>query len=382
MKKNNLYLFNLLAISVIVFVVGYFSMNYLIKVSTNQFLEIQIESSKREAREFSNLIANQVAMGADRDALIGSIQRSIEGSNTEYGFICMFDWSGIEICHPDPQKIGKQITPDESYVRPVNSGMNSEDFYELLKNKKQQGGVREFNSERSSEIIYLYPVENTDWIIAAHANIDKIEKEINELKVNFLYVYLLTSLSIIVLSLFMVRYLGNYYEHELELKNEILREEVLSLSKLNADLSNYKEKISSRIEQESGEDADEEDSDLADEEHTGNSKITKRLLTYSKDKLISVRIEDIAFIHTENSITYITCLDGRKFTTNSSLDELFQRLDHSIFFRANRQYILSVKGIDEILRYGNSQLKIKTQPSDSVIISKNRVSDFKKWLEM
>ena len=381
MKKDKLYLFNLLSISIIVFVVGYFSMNYLIRVSTNQFLEIQIESSKREAREFSNLIANQVALGADRDALIGNIQRSIEGSNTEYGFICMFDWSGVEICHPDPQKIGKQIIPDESYVRPVNSGINSEDFYELLKNKKHQGGVREFNSERASEIIYLYPVENTDWIIAAHANIDKIEKEIDTLKTNFLYVYLLTSLSIIILSLFMIRYLGNYYEHELELKNEMLREEVSSLSKLNLDLSNYKEKISSRMAQESEEEADEGMEGM-EEENAGNLKITKRLLTYSKDKLISVKIEDIAFIHTEHSATFINCLDGKKYTTNSSLDELYQRLDQSIFFRANRQYILSVKGIDEILRYGNNQLKIITQRGDSVIISKNRASEFKKWLEI
>lgn len=381
MRKDKLYLFNLLAISVIVFAVGYFSMNFLLKVSTNQFLEIQIEASKREAREFSNFISRQVEQGADREKLIGNIQKSIEGSNTDYGFICMFDWSGIEICHPDPQKIGKQILPNESYVKPINSGMNSEDFYELLKNKKQKGGVREFNSERDSEIIFMYPVENTDWIIAAHANIDKIEREINKLRVNFLYVYLLTGFTIILLSLIMVRYLGNHYERELEMKNEKLREEVINLSQLNSDLSNYKEKISKRLSENHEEDDIRQDREM-EQEQEENSKITRRLLTYSKDKIKSVRVEEIAFIYTENSATFIMCLDGSKYASNSSLDELYGKLDHAVFFRANRQYILSVKGIDEILRYGNNQLKIVTHPKTSVIISKNKAAAFKKWMEM
>ncbi len=179
MKKDKLYLLTLLAISSIVFIIGYFNMNYLIKVSTNQFLNLQIESSKREAREFSNLVSYQIESGLDRNTVISNIQKSIEGTSTELGFICMFDWSGIEISHPDPQKIGKQVNPNESHVKSINDELDTEDFYDLLKNKKSFGGVREFNSERSSEIIYLYPVKNTDWIIAAHANIDKIDKELS-----------------------------------------------------------------------------------------------------------------------------------------------------------------------------------------------------------
>ena len=375
MKKDKLYLLTLLAISIIVFVIGYFNMNYLIRVSTNQFLEIQIESSKREAREFSNLVAYQIENGIDRQTVINNIQKSIEGTNTESGFICMFDWSGIEICHPNPQKIGKQTSPDESYVRSIDASIDSEDFYQLLNDKKQSGGLREFNSERSSEIIYLYPVKNTDWIIAAHANIEKIEKTITRLKVNFLIVYLLTSISIILLSIFIVRYLGNYYEKELELKNERLTEEVLSLSKLNMSLTSYKNKITKQID----------DTDLIDDDKESideSVKIKSRLLTYSKDKLISIRVDQIAYITTENTITSIHCLDGKKYTNNSSLDELYNNLDHSIFFRANRQYILSVKGIDEILRYGNNQLKIKINQENNVIISKNKASEFKKWLDM
>lgn len=372
LKKDKLYLLTLLSISLIVFVIGYFNMNYLIKVSTNQFLEIQIESSQREAREFSNLISYQIANGIDRETIINNIQKSIEGTNLESGFICMFDWSGVEICHPDPQKIGKQISPNESSVRPLDEGINSEDFYQLLKNKKQQGGIREFNTNRSSEIIYLYPVKNSDWIIAAHANIDKIDKEIKKLKVTFLLVYLLAGMSIILLSVISVRYLSNYYEKELELKNQLLLGEVLNLSKLNSNLTDYKGKINAKIDK---------DNDIDNDIDNGDAlKIKNRVLTYSKNKLISIKVKQIAYINTENTITEIICLDGKKYTHNSSLDELYNGLDHSVFFRANRQYILSVNGIDEILKYGNNQLKINTKLNNSIIISKNKAAEFKKWL--
>ena len=349
-------------------------MNYLIRVSTNQLLEIQIESSKREAREFSKLVSYQIANGVDRNKVINNIQKSIEGTNIESGFICMFDWSGVEICHPDPQKVGKQTSPDESYVRPIDDGINSEDFYDLLKNKKQQGGLREFRSDRNSEIIYLYPVENTDWIIAAHANIDKIEKHIKQLKINFLLVYLLTSVIIILLSLVTVRYLGSYYENELELKNERLTDEVINLSKLNSDLNSLKNKVAF---------AEKETANKIEKEEDKAPNKT-RLLTYLKDKLITIKVDEIAFISTEHSVTTITCLDGKKYNSNSSLDELGSSLDPVLFFRANRQNILSVKGISEIIKYGNSQLKIITNPTteNSIIISKNKASEFKRWLNM
>lgn len=348
----------------------------MVKVSTDQLLVIQIESSKREAREFAELVSSQLTSGIDRQSVIENVQKSIEGTDIETGFVCMLDWSGVEICHPDPQQIGLQTNPNESYVRSVDNEIDSEDFYDLLNNKKPQGGIREFSNEaRSSEIIYLYPVKNSDWIIAAHANVDKIEKQIERLRFNFLLVYLLSSAAIVLLCLLTVRFLGSYYEKALEAKNEKLAEEVVNLSKLNSDLNNYRNRINKKFQEETDE-----------EEFRGGDtvKIKNRLLTYSKDKLISIKVDEIAFIRTENSITWITCLDDNRYSSNSSLDELYQSLDPMLFFRANRQYIISVKGINEILRYGNNQLKIQLNPpsSDAIIISKNKASEFKKWLNM
>ncbi|WP_157943800.1 MULTISPECIES: LytTR family transcriptional regulator DNA-binding domain-containing protein [Arenibacter] len=372
MKKDNLHLFTLLAISLIVFIIGYFAMAYMLRESASQILAVQIESSKREAKELAGLISSQLDNGIERQTVINNFQRIIEGTNLETGFVCMLDWSGVEICHPDPQKIGKKNNPDVSYTRALDSEINPGEFYDLISNKKQNNqkwdtSIGNFNSE----IIYLFPVKNSDWILAAHANLDKIEEQLEGLRLNFLLIYLLSSSVMSLLALLMVRFLGSYYEKALELKNEKLAEEVLSLSKLNSDLYHLKNQLNK---------TDVKDDKNIDGEDNG--KIKNRLLTYSKDKLISVRVDEIAFINTENSLTTITCLDGQKHSSNSSLDELMGSLDPLYFFRANRQFIISVKGIYEIFRYGNNQLKIKLNPASSktIVISKNKVSEFKKWL--
>ena len=368
MKKDQLYLFTFLSLVIIVFIAAYFSMNYLVGLSTEQFLKIQLESSKREAEELAKMISFQIDNQVDRETIVRNFQSSIENTNTQAGFVCMFDWSGKEICHPNPEKIGKITGPDESYVSGLQEEVDSKDFYSYLKEKEKGGGVRDFkNSDRESEIIYLYPVNNTDWIVAAHANMDKINKEVNTIKTNFLLGHVVTGGAVVFLSLLMVRFIGSNYERELEKKNEKLSEEVLSLSKLNHDLAAYKKKID-RSGQKS--------------ESINTPKSKKRLLTYLKNELVPLDLEEIAYIYMENTITYVKRMDGKISTSNNSLDELYNDLDHSLFFRANRQFILSINAIHKILRYGNNQLKIEVEPKSEIgiIVSKNRASEFKKWL--
>lgn len=367
MKKDKLYLFTFTSLLFIVYLVGYYSMNYLIDVNTEQLLEIQMESSKREAKEFSYMISSQLNNGIPEQNVIDNIQKSIENTDNETGFICMFDWSGKEICHPNLERVGKYTAPEESFISTINDDATSKDFYYYLKNKKEGGGIRTFNEEnRESEIIYVYPVKNTDWIVAAHANTKKIKQQISTLKKNFIIVYGITGTLIVFLSFFTVRLIGSNYENQLEKRNEKLSNEVLSLSKLNSDLVSYKAKVKSVENKSKGQTKDDK----------------QRILTYSKNELLPLLVEQIAYIYTENTITYIVSLDAKKSTSNSSLDELYNSLNKTIFFRANRQYILSINAIDKITKYGNSQLKIEVHPKTNVdiIISKNKAADFKFWL--
>jgi two-component system LytT family response regulator len=77
----------------------------------------------------------------------------------------------------------------------------------------------------------------------------------------------------------------------------------------------------------------------------------------------------------------ITTFDQHAYTVDSSLDEIYKRLDPSAFFRANRQYILSHKAISEISIWfgGKLSVSLSVPTPDKVIVSRARVSDFKAW---
>ena len=72
--------------------------------------------------------------------------------------------------------------------------------------------------------------------MAEHTNLDKIEKQLDGLRLNYLLIYLISNSIIWLLALLMVRFLGNNYKKALELKNEKLAEEIINLSKLSSDL--------------------------------------------------------------------------------------------------------------------------------------------------
>lgn len=363
MKKDKLYLWSFLALLIIVFLVGYYSINYLIKISTEQFLSVQIASSKREAQEMAKLVSFQIESGASRETIISNVQNSIKDTETEAGFLCMFDETGKEVCNPNPHRIGEVVKSGESFVSSDNA-VSTKDFFQFLKNKEAGGGVRNFeNSNRKSEIIYVYPVENSGFIMAAHANLDVLQQEIKSLKTNFLLIYGGTSFIIVLLSLFSVRLIGSNYEKHLEAKNEKLSLDVSNLSKLNIDLDSYKQR----------------QQDNQDEAISGKD----RILTYKSNQLVPLDVAHIAYIYTENAITYIKSDEGITSHSNSSLDELLKDLNPRRFFRANRKFIISIYSIEKVIKYGNNQLKIEILPESpmDIIISKNKASEFKQWLD-
>lgn len=368
MKKDQLYFFTFFGLVLITFVVSYFSMNYLFEVSTNHFLKSQIETSKREANEISSLIQFQFESGLSKEVIVGNLQRTIENSNSNSGFISMFDWSGVQICHPNPEKVGRQILTDETFIEPtIYNELDSNVFYDLLKEKTSDKNKK----SHDSEIIYLYPVKDTDWIVASHANIESIKGQMKSLRLDFMLVYAASGILIVLLSVMMVRLISRKYEKALEAQNEGLSKNVMELSKLNHNLVLYKEKIDAKAQDETVNNKTENQS-------------KKRILTYVKDTLIAIDTVEIAFIYTENTITYICCLDGKVYNSNSSLEDLYKDLDKTYFFRANRQFILSIDAITKIYKYGNNQLKIEITPRApiDIIVSKNKAAEFKNWLSL
>lgn len=98
-------------------------------------------------------------------------------------------------------------------------------------------------------------------------------------------------------------------------------------------------------------------------------------------KLISS--EEISCFYSENKGTYLHSIGNRSYLLETSLDKLEPELDPAEFFRVNRQFIVKLTNIADIVTYSNQRLevKLKDYKDQQIIVSRERVKAFKEWLE-
>ncbi|MBC7605379.1 MAG: response regulator transcription factor [Burkholderiales bacterium] len=97
-------------------------------------------------------------------------------------------------------------------------------------------------------------------------------------------------------------------------------------------------------------------------------------------KVIST--EEIECFFSENKGTYIHTFDNRNYLIEATLEVLQQELDPLEFFRVSRKFIIPLKSIKEIVRFSNSRLKVvlPSYRDDEVVVSREKVNDFKNWI--
>jgi len=108
----------------------------------------------------------------------------------------------------------------------------------------------------------------------------------------------------------------------------------------------------------------------------------KRFTVKMGQHLKMINIEDTECFYSENKGTYIHTSDGRDYLLENTLEQLENELDPAKFFRVSRKFIVSINAIKDIVVYTNSRLKIilPTYKEDEVIVSRERVNDFRNWL--
>lgn len=108
-----------------------------------------------------------------------------------------------------------------------------------------------------------------------------------------------------------------------------------------------------------------------------------RLLVRKGIENISIRINDIVIIYTENKLVYIVDRDGRKYIADKHLGELEQELDPNTFFRVNRQYIINIGFVKSYKAYEKVKLQIDLTMPDlhhQIIVSQEMAPCFRKWI--
>ena len=109
----------------------------------------------------------------------------------------------------------------------------------------------------------------------------------------------------------------------------------------------------------------------------------KRFTVKVGQHLKMITIDTIECFYSENKGTYIHTTDNRDYLIDLTLEELENELEPQTFFRVSRKFYVNINAIKDMVSYTNSRLQIKlnTYNEHEVIVSRERVRDFKDWLE-
>jgi DNA-binding LytR/AlgR family response regulator len=112
-------------------------------------------------------------------------------------------------------------------------------------------------------------------------------------------------------------------------------------------------------------------------------KYKERFVIRVGEHLKAIPVSEVSVLFSEEKTTYLQTTDGLKLILDFSLDQLTEVLDPAKFFRINRKYIVSIDSIGDIITFSNSRLKLhlKEFHAQDLIVSREKVSLFKEWLD-
>lgn len=110
---------------------------------------------------------------------------------------------------------------------------------------------------------------------------------------------------------------------------------------------------------------------------------THFLIPAKGDKLLPISADMILLFYIKDCQVKAVLKDGTEYYFPQTLDELTECLDPILFFRVNRQCLLSREAIKDIDLWFNSRLSINLRyaspNAEKILVSKARVTEFKEW---
>lgn len=109
----------------------------------------------------------------------------------------------------------------------------------------------------------------------------------------------------------------------------------------------------------------------------------ERFVVKIGEHLKTVETTDIQLIYSQDKATYLFTNSGKKFLVDYSLEKVEELLNQDQFFRVSRKFMVSVSSIKDIISFSNSRLEIVIDQFDDeqIIVARERVGDFKNWLD-
>lgn len=100
-----------------------------------------------------------------------------------------------------------------------------------------------------------------------------------------------------------------------------------------------------------------------------------------KDGFRVVDVSEITYIGVEHRISTAYLLNNFEAILPNTLEEIEEQLDPTLFFRANRQYIIHIDAIKQLLNYFNGKLKVILKGRNvEIIVSRDKAAALKEWI--
>ncbi len=108
----------------------------------------------------------------------------------------------------------------------------------------------------------------------------------------------------------------------------------------------------------------------------------KRFMVKDGGAMTFVLVEDVGYFYSEDGISFLVKKNGKRFIVEMTLDAIEKDISSKDFFRINRGQIVAIESIEKIHPYFNHRLKLDVLGNSKLefIVSRNRSSDFKKWV--
>ncbi len=108
----------------------------------------------------------------------------------------------------------------------------------------------------------------------------------------------------------------------------------------------------------------------------------KRFLVKHAQKLVSIEVDDIAYFYSDGRLNFFKANDNKKYVVDYTMDELQEMLDPDKYFRISRSFYVSINSVDQIHDYFGNRLLLTLKPAvdKEALVSREKVTDFKKWM--
>jgi len=112
-------------------------------------------------------------------------------------------------------------------------------------------------------------------------------------------------------------------------------------------------------------------------------KYKERFVIKVGEHLKTVEVRNILYFYSQEKTTFCHANDNRSHILDFTLEQVEGLVDPNEFFRVNRKYLVRGESIQDIISYTNSRLRLvlKNSTDNDVIVARERVQEFRQWLD-